>query len=914
MENSTLNLPNLILELSMTVENNSNSIHEQISDILTTFFAKPKTNSKMLVKKSALLHSFLDSFRALKDFEIHQELIKILIQITQVKFGTRKIIEFSGTEAVLESISLFTDAIPENFILHFILLAKLSEKDAKFSTKFRCFHLIPFLIENLKYFSTNWDRLLPVLTVFHRCAVSPTTCIVMRKNFAMKALIHLLDTATCPLHPIFSICLESIRLLLKNKGILLSSSYQFCVNGLIRFYQILSQDSQNVNEIFAVLSLFKEISNNPRGYSVISSSKLFGILSETLVNIREVYTESVVRNKFVKLNLELIQCFVRKKVILYPNQIVFTPSDEFRNQLPLQNRNFTPISEEYHIIDKLNLFSDIAPQKLRNFTLNIRSLIDLEYLLPYSYEQEYMMNELLEEIYFLPQIREQINSEISQFCEKLSKNPNYNAYTNESYSISPKFHTFTNPDIYECSQCIHEKEEDLTISVALDKLHLIENPGNSEEIVIFSNELAFIDPLLNLDRKPVHTAVFNTNHLHFSAAFESSNLLKATMVNNVTYNLTLRPDTNTNRHIQWFLFNVKNMQTKFVYTFNIINCDKNNSQFNNGMQPLLLSRKSNRGWLRTGSMISYGESDFLSKNSAKLYTLTFKIEFPFENDDCYIAYHYPYTYTDLLEDIQIWSKPFYNNIYFRVDTLCHTYSRLPCPLLTITDGDSAVFNKKYVVLTSRVHPGEANASWIMKSIIDFLLSSQHLAIDLRSKFVFKIVPMLNPDGVAYGNTRCNVLGFDLNRQWLDPSPNLHPTIFYTKKMMEKLINFGRKPVLFCDFHGHSRKKDVFMYGCNSESKIETILPTLFAENYTGFDLNSCSYGIEKSKLRCGRVVVGTNLDIPCAYTLESTFCGYSEGVKSDFQVTLNDFEEIGYNFLKSLQDFFGVLSDKDTLL
>ena len=49
-----------------------------------------------------------------------------------------------------------------------------------------------------------------------------------------------------------------------------------------------------------------------------------------------------------------------------------------------------------------------------------------------------------------------------------------------------------------------------------------------------------------------------------------------------------------------------------------------------------------------------------------------------------------------------------------------------------------------------MHPGESNASWVMKGSIDYLLSDQPTAKTLREQFVFKIVPMLNPDGVING--------------------------------------------------------------------------------------------------------------------------------------------------------------------
>jgi hypothetical protein len=45
--------------------------------------------------------------------------------------------------------------------------------------------------------------------------------------------------------------------------------------------------------------------------------------------------------------------------------------------------------------------------------------------------------------------------------------------------------------------------------------------------------------------------------------------------------------------------------------------------------------------------------------------------------------------------------------------------------------------------------------------------------------------MLNIDGVLNGNYRCNLAGVDLNRQWIDPSRKLHPTIFHTKMVKKK---------------------------------------------------------------------------------------------------------------------------------
>lgn len=83
---------------------------------------------------------------------------------------------------------------------------------------------------------------------------------------------------------------------------------------------------------------------------------------------------------------------------------------------------------------------------------------------------------------------------------------------------------------------------------------------------------------------------------------------------------------------------------------------------------------------------------------------------------------------------------------------------------------------------------------------------------LRQNFVFRIVPMLNVDGVVLGNYRCSLLGVDLNRKWLSPNKFLHPTVFYAKQLVKQMHN-ERRVLLYCDMHGHSRKQNAFFYGC-----------------------------------------------------------------------------------------------------
>jgi murein tripeptide amidase MpaA len=102
---------------------------------------------------------------------------------------------------------------------------------------------------------------------------------------------------------------------------------------------------------------------------------------------------------------------------------------------------------------------------------------------------------------------------------------------------------------------------------------------------------------------------------------------------------------------------------------------------------------------------------------------------------------------------------------------CQTLAGNPCDILTITDFShppEKIKQKKGIVISARVHPGETAASIMMQGFIDYLTGPSIGAKILRENFLIKIIPMINIDGVINGNTRVTLAGVDLNRCWMDP--------------------------------------------------------------------------------------------------------------------------------------------------
>ena len=172
---------------------------------------------------------------------------------------------------------------------------------------------------------------------------------------------------------------------------------------------------------------------------------------------------------------------------------------------------------------------------------------------------------------------------------------------------------------------------------------------------------------------------------------------------------------------------------------------------------------------------------------------------------------------------------------------------------------------------------------MMKGVLDYLVGPTIGAKFLRDNYLIKCVPMVNADGVINGNTRCSLAGVDLNRMWMDPQRDTHPVVFHLK-MLIRQMNQERDVILFCDLHGHSRKKNIFMYGngVKGDTKYkERIFPYILEQQAEVFSYADCAFSVQRQKEGTGRVVGWKELGVTNSFTLEASFCGSDFGKYAD---------------------------------
>ncbi|TGZ56399.1 Cytosolic carboxypeptidase 1 [Temnothorax longispinosus] len=181
----------------------------------------------------------------------------------------------------------------------------------------------------------------------------------------------------------------------------------------------------------------------------------------------------------------------------------------------------------------------------------------------------------------------------------------------------------------------------------------------------------------------------------------------------------------------------------------------------------------------------------------------------------------------------------------------------------------------------------------------------------RRRRVRAAAPLRNPLQRA---NRYGLTNEDLNRRWSSPTRTYHPVIYHTKGLMEYCARvLQRPPHVFVDYHGHSRRKNVFLFGCSRSGSWSAadrakpdqpvqylMLPHLMQRTSPAFALQLCSFKVERNKESTARVAVWRQLGVPRSYTMESSFCGCDQGVLAGLHLDTEHLKAIGRDFCQAL--------------
>ncbi|XP_005371399.1 cytosolic carboxypeptidase-like protein 5 isoform X1 [Microtus ochrogaster] len=325
--------------------------------------------------------------------------------------------------------------------------------------------------------------------------------------------------------------------------------------------------------------------------------------------------------------------------------------------------------------------------------------------------------------------------------------------------------------------------------------------------------------------------------LLFSSRFDSGNLAHVEKVDTVSsdgegvgggalaptgsiaspdyeFNVWTRPDCaetefeNGNR--SWFYFSVRGGTPGKLIKINIMNMNKQSKLYSQGMAPFVRTLPSRPRWERIRDRPTFEMTE-------TQFVLSFVHRFvEGRGATTFFAFCYPFSYSDCQDLLSQLDQRFPENhsthsspldsIYYHRELLCYSLDGLRVDLLTVTschglreDREPRLeqlfpdlstprpfrfTGKRIFFLSSRVHPGETPSSFVFNGFLDFILRPDDpRAQTLRRLFVFKLIPMLNPDGVVRGHYRTDSRGVNLNRQYLKPDAILHPAIYGAKAVL-----------------------------------------------------------------------------------------------------------------------------------
>lgn len=171
----------------------------------------------------------------------------------------------------------------------------------------------------------------------------------------------------------------------------------------------------------------------------------------------------------------------------------------------------------------------------------------------------------------------------------------------------------------------------------------------------------------------------------------------------------------------------------------------------------------------------YKDATFINHNS-------FRYRFSQENEKVYFSFSIPYQFSDF--------SKFYeknkNNPILSYSVFTTSEKNREIPLLNIGNTKS----DKVILLTCRHHACEANASYVLEGVMDYLLNYSNILV---RDCLFHIIPFVDIDGAEEGDQGKERYPHDHNRDYTDePIYNIIKQLYLHTKEKEIYMGF--------DFH------------------------------------------------------------------------------------------------------------------
>jgi len=234
--------------------------------------------------------------------------------------------------------------------------------------------------------------------------------------------------------------------------------------------------------------------------------------------------------------------------------------------------------------------------------------------------------------------------------------------------------------------------------------------------------------------------------------FENGCLDRAIRLGENWYHLELRPDT-----YYWFHCRVRGCKGRDVI-FQLTCRDRNEGR-----------DRWDCGGTLVRPVVSYDKKTwepvtFVEKAGSSIPG-TYRFRHLFKEDEAYICFGHPYTYSDL----QQWLITMEDSELVQRSSIGTSRNGVDQPLLTVTANPDS---KEMIILIAREDADESPGSFAAEGVVNLLCQSDDPKLcRFLERFVLKFVPMVCVDGVIAGATHSAGYGYGGHRWHEKPSPN-----------------------------------------------------------------------------------------------------------------------------------------------